>query len=143
MTIDGLFPEDSVPDPPAALRAFARQAIQQYRATEVPERRTQPRYYRCVDAIAIPVDQHGRVVGEKMSAVTRDLSRGGVAVLLPRMASSNLLALQLGEGETRAVNIAQIVRCRPAGLFFEAAGPFVSMFTDEDLLHLLGPPPNE
>lgn len=122
-----------------ALRSFARQVSQQYRAAGGSERRTQVRFYRCIEAVAVPIDRHRRQVAEPMRIVTRDVSRGGVAICLPRMVTSHLLALQLhGPGGATSPNVVQVIRCRPTGMFFEAAGPFVSLLTETDLQRALG-----
>lgn len=127
---------------PPALRSFARQSMQKYRSADgagVAERRLQARHYQCLEAEGIPIDSGRRPVAEPIACVTRDLSRGGVALVLPRMISSNLLALQFRGRDGSAVhNVVEVLRCRPAGMFFEAAGPFVGLLSDNDLSRVLG-----
>ena len=91
------------------------------------EKRTEARYAVLLEVNAFAINHSYEQTGQEFRAVTRDISTRGISLLTAAPVNEKWLALELtvpGRPTTRTVM--QVLRCRPAGPFFEVAGEFVS-----------------
>ena len=122
---------DDLPDPPAAVSDFIRRLTESEtlgnnilgnHSSRVRERVT------CfTTATAVPVDRHWNPVHEPFRVAVRDLSESGLRILHTRATNAEYLALnwratQLVASRLRIV--AQVMRCKPCGRFYDIGGQF-------------------
>jgi hypothetical protein len=118
--------------PQEELVAFVQRVIAHTATLPGIERRTEPRRPVVLPAPAQAIDEHLRPRGEPFVAITRDLSTRGIAIYHVRpVAAGSLLALELevAPGDTMQV-VLEVLRCRPAGEFYEIAGTFLTKVRD-------------
>lgn len=113
--------------PPKAIADFVERAIRNSKYYDGPDIRSERRYAVSLRVAAAPVDEQLNKIGEEFIAMSRDISSSGIAIYHTRDVSDRFLALELtaASGEKMRV-LLQVLRCRPAGLFYEIAGKFVS-----------------
>jgi len=73
------------------------------------------------------VDSTYRPVGPTFSAVTRDISVGGIGLIAPVLVDTPLLIVRIDHptGLAKCL-LMEVRRCRPFRKFFEVGGPFVT-----------------
>ena len=126
---EGLFSleRETLARPPKAIADFVERAIRNSKYYDGPDIRSERRYAVSLRVAAAPVDEQLNKIGEEFIAMSRDISSSGIAIYHTRGVSDRFLALELtaASGEKMRV-LLQVLRCRPAGLFYEIAGKFVS-----------------
>jgi len=93
-----------------------------------PERRSAERTSVLTSAIAIPVNKDFVVQGDASSVTFNDLSEGGACLFHTRSFPTDYVALRwrsLVTPKRYLKAVLHIGRCKPLGLFYEIAGPFV------------------
>jgi hypothetical protein len=89
------------------------------------ERRTDKRRPIQLDVIAVPLDAQFRQIGEPFLALTRNISRGGIAILHTEKVSAPYLLLRLETQRHDVIQaIIQVVRSRTFYQFTEISGRF-------------------
>lgn len=113
--------------PPQAIAMFVKRIVRGAEYYEGPDHRGEPRYAVSLPVAVVPVDQSLQKTGDVFIAFTRDISSGGIAMYHTRRISEKYLALEINaqSGERLRV-LLEVLRCSPAGLFYELAGKFVS-----------------
>ena len=77
--------------------------------------------------MVMPVDDQFRPVGDCFMAVTRDVSRQGIAVVHTNSVEADYLALELACASGKKLQVAmQVARRREVGDYHESAGPFLT-----------------
>lgn len=121
-----LGPENLAP-PPQAVANFIERAVRNSKYYDGPDIRSERRRAVSLRVAAVPVDEHLNKIGEGFIAATRDISSGGIAIYHTRGTSDRYLALELSAPSGEKLHLLlEVLRCRPAGLFYEIAGRFVS-----------------
>lgn len=127
--LDGIsdFETEKLLRPPAAVESFVRRVVRGAEFYVGPEQRGEARYAVSLPVAAVPVDKSLRKAGDAFIALTRDISSGGIGMYHTRRVSERLLALEIksASGEKLRV-LAEVLRCNPAGLFYEIGARFVS-----------------
>jgi hypothetical protein len=89
------------------------------------ERRTEKRKPVVVDVIAVPLDENRQPCGEPFLALTRNISRGGIAILHSERVTAPYLLLRIETGRHKAIQtVVQVVRTRSFYQFTEISGRF-------------------
>lgn len=121
-----LAPENLAP-PPQAVTDFIERAIRNSKYYDGPDFRNERRHAVSLRVAAVPVDEHLNKIGEGFIAATRDISSGGIAIYHTRGTSDRFLALEISAPSGEKLHLLlEVLRCRPAGLFYEIAGRFIS-----------------
>lgn len=116
-------------DPPEEILAFVEQILnsQYEEPTPANERRTERRFRVTLPVSAVPIDASLRPIGETFTAVSRNISTRGIALLYTRHVEAQFLALRIKLKDQDPVQAAmEVLRCRRVGPFFEIAGKFVA-----------------
>lgn len=121
------FDPENLLRPPEAIAKFVQRMVRNAQYYDGPEQRLERRYAVNLPVTAVPVDRSLQKSGEVFVALTRDISSGGIAMYHTRDVAEKFLALELiaPSGDKLRV-LLEVLRCRPAGLFYEIAGRFVS-----------------
>jgi hypothetical protein len=89
------------------------------------ERRTDKRRPVVLDVIAVPLDQDQQPCGEPFMALTRNISRGGIAILHTEKVTAPYLLLKMETARHETMQIVvQVVRLRSFYQFTEICGRF-------------------
>ena len=74
-----------------------------------------------------PVDSGFEPLGEPFTAVSRDISSSGIGLMHTRAIREKYLWLRLEtRGGVKMNVVAEVLRCRPLGMFYEIGAKFVA-----------------
>ncbi len=97
----------------------------EYRQDCVDERRAEQRKPAVLDVIVVPLDAQFKPIGEPFLGLTRDISRGGIAMLHVEAVSAPYLLLKLQTRRHRSLQaVVEVVRSRRYYQFTEISGRF-------------------
>ena len=107
-----------------------RGLVDELQANYVADQRKDRRYPLCVAVEVAPCDLFGCRSGESFTAVTKDISAGGMALLHRFPIRNQIVQISFpGAGCCSEAHILlQVIRRRPVGPFWEIAGPFLTEF---------------
>jgi hypothetical protein len=89
------------------------------------ERRKEQRKPVCADVIAVPLDENRQPCGEAFLALTRNISRGGIAILHTERVTAPYLLLRIETGRHQSIQtVVRVVRARSFYQFTEISGRF-------------------
>lgn len=92
------------------------------------DRRIEERHRVAISVTGMPVDDNMQPAAEAFEAVTRDISRSGLALFHSQPVTTKFLAVQLIDLDGHQFEaVVQVLRCRPIGPVFEIAGRFVTI----------------
>ncbi len=125
---------------PKAIADFIAQVMPD--AYRGPEKRCFERYPIVTPVAAMPLGTGLEPFGASFMALTRNISRSGVALVSTRSVSAPFLAVELPCGPDGAMQVViQVVRRRPIRCFYEIAGPFLTKMADAGRPQQNAPPP--
>ena len=120
------FQNNSETTPPDRVVNFVRRVIRGEKFYAGPERREHLRYPITIPVHATPLDDRNEPCDEPFLGITRDISIVGLCMYHTRPVTAKVLQLELtGPNHEQLDALLKVVRCRPAGPFFEIAGRFV------------------
>ena len=91
------------------------------------ERRTEKRRPVVLDIIAVPLDEDRNPCGEPFLALSRDISRGGIALLHTEPVRAPFLLLRIETLRHEVIQaVVQVIRARSFYQFTEISGRFVA-----------------
>ena len=115
----------SLHSPPAELIRFVHQLASETLRQRAEERKF-PRYKLTVEVWVQPVDADFEPLDKPFTAVSRDISTGGIGLIHTRAIRDKYLWLRLVKPGGGAMNvIVEVLRCRPVGTFYEIGAKFV------------------
>lgn len=117
---------------PEALARFVQQNLSSVRPI-LDERRAAPRYRITAPVATLPLTEHYRPAGPAFEAVCRDISATGIAVYHTRAVAAKYLLIDLVMPSGKSTRlIAEVVRCRLDGRFYEIAGRFTARYDRQE-----------
>lgn len=124
--------ETLVHSPPEVV-SFLRELVVE-RPKPVAERRASPRIPLSVELPITPLNTNHEPIGPTFTAMTRNISAGGVALLYGMPIADKFLMLELVDRQGyRLQLVLEILRCRQIGPhLFEIGGKFVSWCKDAE-----------
>jgi hypothetical protein len=122
---------DDLLHPPEAIAKFVERMIRNAQYYSGPERREERRYALAIPMSAVPLDATYQRAGDLFVAVSRDISTRSAALFHSRRVYTPHLAVELtAPGGEKLRVVLKVLRCRPVGMFYQIAGPFVSRLGD-------------
>jgi hypothetical protein len=89
------------------------------------DRRSASRKPAVIDVIAVPLDAEHKPCGDAFLALTRNISRGGIALVCTQALKSPYLLLRLEMGRSRMLQaVVRVIRSRSFYQFTEISGSF-------------------
>jgi hypothetical protein len=112
-------------EPPLQLQEFVDKTIRG--EDGAPERRENGRHSYVAKVVAIPVDKQLHPTEQPFAAYSRNISRGGIALLHVRPVRCDYLFLEIEvANKPPARVVVKVLRSRRVGRFFEIAGEFTA-----------------
>lgn len=91
------------------------------------EERQFPRYKLTIEVWVQPVDSNFVPLGDPFTAVSRDVSTGGIGLMHTRAIRDQYLWLRLITHGGGVMNVVvEVLRCRPIGVFYDIGAKFVA-----------------
>ncbi len=105
-----------------------RGVVDEGQANYIADQRGDRRYPLCVPVEVTPYDINGQRSGEPFTAVTEDVSAGGMAFLHRYPTREQILAISFPQSENYADDriILQVTRRQAVGPLWEIAGRFIT-----------------
>ena len=98
-----------------------------------PERRRDQRYAIAVPAVAVPLGNDFRIIGEPVQMTTMNVSLGGAALIHTRFTDTPYYALDFTAAGVQLLQVVlQVMRVRNVGPVYEVAGRFISRLSQRD-----------
>jgi hypothetical protein len=117
---------DRLHSPPAELLRFVHRIADETLRNHVEERQF-PRFKLTVEVWVQPVDANFEPLGEPFTAVSRDISTGGIGLMHTRAIRDKYLWLRLVTHGGGTMNVVvEVLRCRPIGVFYDIGAKFVA-----------------
>ena len=111
----------------AEIADFVDESTIDSRAYYGDERRTETRHALAIAIGVTPVDDRGTPTGDRFAAVTRDMSRIGMALFHTSEFAGDYLRVEFSTAEhPRFQVVLEVLRCRPIGPLWEIAGRFLT-----------------
>jgi hypothetical protein len=119
---------------PEVITTFMQQVVTEYRDYGVGFRRSEPREAVAIPVVIQPVNASLEAIGEPVSAVTRDISSGGIGIFYTQPMSPGWLKITLSTPETHShmTLLARIEHCTPCGGFYIIGCRFARALASED-----------
>ncbi len=112
--------------PPSELIQFVDRLAKESLRSHVDER-TFSRYKLTVEVWVQPVNGDFSPLDRPFTAVTRDISTGGIGLMHTRAVRDKYLWLRLVAPGGGMINVVvEVLRCRPIGMFYEIGAKFVA-----------------
>lgn len=123
----GLTVADEIQRMPDAVQEFIQRAIKVSQTALYSEQRTVRRIELGIPVLVRPVDDRHQPTGPFVEMYARNISAGGLGVVFTRAIRDRYVAIQLTtkSGDTLKM-IAETVRCRPMGRFYDIGLRFVA-----------------
>ena len=110
---------------PELVVTFVRRVIEEHRIPQRTDRRNHPRKAISVPVIVEPLDEAFSPAAECFSAVTKNISTGGIGILHTEFVNSHYLRIGLSTaGETMQL-LAQVKNCVKSGEMYHIGARFV------------------
>ena len=92
-----------------------------------PERRSEPRFTVATEVAVQPLNGSLRAEGGAFPAVTRNISMGGIALLVKQLLRSPFAAVDFtsDNGLDATQLLVKVSRCEPIGEYYDIGGSFV------------------
>jgi len=112
--------------PPEKVVSFVQRLVQEVGAPSKQDRRSQPRKAICVPVIVHPLDEQFQPRGEPFSAVTKDISGGGVGLIHSEVIDSAYLQIEFTIPNEQQMSLLGHVRhCTRCGPSYHIGARFV------------------
>lgn len=112
--------------PPTELVDFVHRLAREV-VRDSAEDRSCARYKLTVEVWVQPVNSKFDPLGKPFMAVTRDIATGGLGLIHTRAVRDKYLWLRLNLPGGKSMNvIAEVLRCRPLGTFYDIGAKFVA-----------------
>ena len=116
----------SLGNAPHEVLAFVRQIQEQYGLGPTHDRRAHQRHRLNLPVEVIPLDGTLALAGPPISAVTTNISGGGLAVRCEQPIEAEFIEIRIAQTEVEAVDLLAHVRhCTPDGESFQIGARFV------------------
>lgn len=116
----------SLRHPPEEVVAFVKRLTRDFEKRPGSERRAQPRKAITVPVVVQRLDDEFQPVGETFSALTKDISGGGVGILHSEPVTTGYLQIQFSTSEHEQMVLLSCIRhCTPCGQAYHIGGRFV------------------
>jgi hypothetical protein len=127
---------ESLLHPPEAVVKFIKRLIAEYCEYDGPERRTETRSCVAVPVTIQSLDDDYRPLAAPVSTITRNLSGGGVGIVLDQPVKCNFLLVRLTMKSGETMNLIATVRhCTQTGDRFQVGARFVVKWDDSSRTH--------
>ncbi|MBC8355482.1 MAG: PilZ domain-containing protein [Planctomycetes bacterium] len=130
---------DRLHSPPTELVNFVHRLADETLRDHLEERRF-PRYKLTVEVWVQPVNDDFEPLGEPFTAISRDISAGGIGIMHTRAVRDKHLWLRLvtlGGGTMNVV--VEVLRCRSVGMFYDIGAKFVAKLDEAAGFEVLKP----
>lgn len=117
---------DRLHSPPTELIRFVNRVADETLRDHVEERQY-PRHKLTIEVWVQPVGSNFEPLGSPFTAVSRDISTGGIGLMYTRAIRDRYLWLRLVTTGGGTMNvIVEVLRCRPIGVFYDIGAKFVA-----------------
>ncbi len=100
-------------------------------AYDGPERRSEPRFAITMSVPTQALDESHQRVGEPFVAITRSVSRCGIAFYYTKPVAARFLAMQFRDRDGNTiVTVMEVLRCERRGPLYEIGGRFVGELSE-------------
>ena len=107
------------------VKAFVEQLAREY-FLDGPDRRSEPRLRVTLPVSIGPLTEEMTLVGYRVRGVTRDISEHGIGLVCQDPLAAKFITLQLSSPRVTEIDlIAEVLRCRPVGYYFDVGCRFV------------------
>ena len=115
---------------PDAVLDFVRRAVKDNQDAIYSEQRRVQRMELGIPVLAKPVDSNHKTIGPCVEMYARNISAGGLGVIFTRAIRDRYLAVQLTTKNGDSLKmIAEVIRCRPMGRFYDIGLKFIARAT--------------
>lgn len=112
---------------PEAVESYVRRMIANQQLYTDDEKRTQKRFELAARTLLVPVNENFEPIGPAIEALARNISAGGIAVVHTRAVGDRFFAVQVSMPSRQELKmIAEVLRCRPNGRFYDIGMKFVA-----------------
>lgn len=106
------------------VKAFVDQLAREF-FLDGPDRRAEPRLRVTMPVSINPLTESMESVGYRVRGVTRDISESGIGLVCQDPVAAKHIAVQLATPVQEIEAIAEVLRCRPVGYYFDVGCRFV------------------
>jgi len=115
-------------EPPRTINRFAQQ--QNEREGVRADHRAVERHAFSRTATVLELDEALTPVNEPDVAISRNLSKRGIAVVLTRAIAAKYVIVELDQGDSTIQILSRVTRCEPLGPYYDLAAEFVVKAVD-------------
>ena len=109
-----------------SIASFVEGLRNKVRSFEGSERRAHERFVVAIPSTVQPLDEQHVQLGKPFTAVTRDISIGGIGLLHSQAVIAPFLDVRIADREGKQHRfLVKVLRCQPLGDYFDVGGEFI------------------